>query len=723
VNDGPRGPVALGPYQILRKLGEGGMGTVFLALSPGFRLVALKMIRPEYGRDPGFRTRFRQEVTAAQKVSGMFTPPVLDADPDGTPQWLATSYVPAPSLHEVVRHCGVMNAPALNALGAGLAEALTAVHKAGIAHLDLKPGNVLIASDGPRVIDFGIARAFGTDESSPVGGIVGTPGYMAPEQLIFGGETGPATDIFALGCVLTFAATGAHPFGSGEHEEILRRTQHAETRLDGVPDSIRPLVSSCLDPEPGRRPSVETVLNSLLPADPATLVPPALREELALRAQEASTLIRHAPETAGRGVSRRRFLVASAATGTTLGVVAAGGVRLLHPAGSATAVTAGAAPVPVWRSPIPQTADISATGEISLSLAQLGGTIVLWNALTAFGFDMTTGAPAWTITSGPDVATPALFGAFGGMLFGISATSRPSLLGYGPAGTTTMNVPMARAFDAVGISPSQASYAGLGAGDGVVVVVMIGLTAALPATVVAVDLTDGHARWHREVARGAAAASMTDVVGPVPGGTVDGQYCYLQDGASTLAVELRTGAVKWSAQNTATVGRTAPAMAVESGALILTSLTGSMTGTGHLALDILVLDTASGAQLWSNPDPGAWAVTTGNGRLYVLNGQYGVEALGSRTGKTIWQTPNPVPGAVGGTTELSLTLSASGSLLAVPLWTMGSGMVVLSAADGSPLWAYRDSVATGNAWDVLASANTVYGASGAALYAFPASAS
>jgi serine/threonine protein kinase/outer membrane protein assembly factor BamB len=720
VNDGPQDPVALGPYQILRKLGEGGMGTVFLALSPGFRLVALKMIRPEYGRDPGFRTRFRQEVTAAQKVSGMFTPPVLDADPDGTPQWLATSYVPAPSLHEVVRHCGVMNEPALNALGAGLAEALIAVHKAGIAHLDLKPGNVLIASDGPRVIDFGIARAFGTDTSPQTGGIVGTPGYMAPEQLVFGSETGPATDIFALGCVLTFAATGAHPFGPGEHDEILSRTKYTEPRLDGVPDSIRSLVSSCLAKEPDQRPSVETVLNSLLPAHPAALVPPALREELARRAREASTLIRHPPETTERNVSRRRFLVGSAAAGTTLGLVTAGGIRLLHrpaadqpdghpsPTGAATAVPTGAAPVPLWRSPIPQTV-LTTTGQPAL--AQMGGALVRWNSGSALGFDMATGSATWTLTTYYEAVNSTFLGVFGETLFEILATTDPSLQGFGSAGKTTVNVPVARAFDAAGASSTlsiYATYAGVGAADGVAVVAVTDqTTATAPSTVVAVDLTDGHALWSRQVNWG--------IDSPTVGGVMDEQHCYLQDGTSTLALELRTGAVKWSAQNTASAAADgiAPTMTVDSGALILISPDGTN----------LALDTASGAQLWTRPDLEVLALTTGNGRLYVLNMQYAVEAMGSRTGKTIWHTPNPVPDATSYTAGSLLALSASPSLLAVPLWTAASGMVVLAAADGRPLWAYRDPVATGSAWAVLALTDTVYGDSGAALYAFPASAS
>lgn len=208
-------PTRIGPYEVFQLLGEGGMGRVFLARSPGSRLVALKVIRPEYADAPDFRGRFRRETEAARSVSGFFTPPVLDADADAPQPWLATAYVPAPSLHEVVRGFGVLPEPALRALGTGLAEALLAIHAAGIVHRDLKPGNVLVAEDGPRVIDFGISRAVDATQVTRTGAVMGTPGFMAPEQIVSSREAGPAADVFSLGCVLVFAATGQGPFGAG----------------------------------------------------------------------------------------------------------------------------------------------------------------------------------------------------------------------------------------------------------------------------------------------------------------------------------------------------------------------------------------------------------------------------------------------------------------------------------------------------------------------------
>lgn len=718
----PLGPVALGPYRILRKLGEGGMGTVFLAVSPGYRLVALKMIRSDYDHDPGFRERFRHEVTAAQRVSGLFTPPVLDADPGGTPPWLATSYVPAPSLHEVVRGYGTMDGPALTALGAGLAEALTAVHKAGITHLDLKPGNVLIASDGPRVIDFGIARAFGADASLASGGLVGTPGYMAPEQIAFGLEPGPGTDVFALGCILTFAATGAHPFGSGEADEILDRTRNAELGLDGVPDSIHSLVSSCLDRDPSRRPAVETVLESLRPADPQALLSPALQEKLTRLRLEEAELRRRAPRAAAPdGASRRQFFAVSAAVGAMLGLAAAGGTRLVQHQtvnrsasrpGKTVAAVAGPAPVPLWRSAIPQSI-YTAVGPPALS--QVGATLVRWNENSALGFNMRTGSTAWAVPSGssPSAGTFGFLGVLDGTLIGFPRVAAPTLLGIGPAGKTTFTVPWASIFSGVIPGLSSAGYVSLGSAGGVVVILVTDTLNPQSAAVVAVDLAEGRRLWHRPVPWGTGADSYQSTGFKTPGGAVDRQHCYLQDGTSTLALDLRTGTVKWSAGNTATdTAGIPPTMTTADGALFITS-----TGTVNLALD-----PASGAQLWSNSSLAALATATGKDRLYVQDNQNGVHALNSRTGKTIWHTPNPVPD-VRTDTGTTPSLSASSTLLAASLWTTASGIVVLAATDGRPLWAYRDPVGTGSAWAVLASASTVYGASGAALYAFPSRAS
>jgi serine/threonine protein kinase len=207
-------PQRIGPYRIVGRLGAGGMGTVFAGRSAGGRLVAVKVIRGELADDPDFLVRFSREVAAARSVSGLFTAPVVDADLEGPAPWLATAYVPGPSLAEGVRACGPLPVPSVLALAAGLAEGLDAVHRAGLVHRDLKPANVLLAEDGPRVIDFGISQAAEATALTHADLVIGSPGFMSPEQAD-GRPVGPASDVFSLGAVLAFAATGQGPFGSG----------------------------------------------------------------------------------------------------------------------------------------------------------------------------------------------------------------------------------------------------------------------------------------------------------------------------------------------------------------------------------------------------------------------------------------------------------------------------------------------------------------------------
>ncbi|MCM3884057.1 serine/threonine-protein kinase [Frankia sp. R82] len=258
----PGDPPVVGPYTLRARLGEGGMGRVFLAHSTSGRLTAVKLIRPELAADDVFRDRFRREVAAARRVSGAFTAPVVDADPDGPTPWLATQYVSGPSLHEAVAQAGPFSARVLRRLGAGLLEALIDVHRAGLVHRDLKPSNVLLATDGPRLIDFGIARAADHTELTRSGDIVGTAAYMSPEQAS-GEPAGPASDVFAFGAVLAFAATARSPFGRGAPASVLYRVVHAEPDLTGVPADLRGFVQSCLAKDPGDRPAPDALLGWL----------------------------------------------------------------------------------------------------------------------------------------------------------------------------------------------------------------------------------------------------------------------------------------------------------------------------------------------------------------------------------------------------------------------------------------------------------------------------
>ncbi|MBA9003824.1 serine/threonine-protein kinase [Thermomonospora cellulosilytica] len=264
----PDDPAQLGGYRVLARIGAGGMGRVYLAATQSGRRLAIKVVRPEFADDPEFRRRFRQEVTAAQRVQSLYTAPVIDADLDGPRPWMATAYVPGPSLAAVVAGNGPLAPQTVRPLAAGVAEALEAIHRAGIIHRDLKPSNVLLAEDGPRVIDFGIARAADATPLTRTGVRIGTPHFMAPEQAL-GRPSTPAVDVFALGVLVFFAATGRSPFGEGPDPAVLYRIAREEPDLTGCPDDLRPLIERCLRKDPAARPALRELMDELNPGGAA----------------------------------------------------------------------------------------------------------------------------------------------------------------------------------------------------------------------------------------------------------------------------------------------------------------------------------------------------------------------------------------------------------------------------------------------------------------------
>ncbi|MGW2309578.1 serine/threonine-protein kinase [Actinomadura luteofluorescens] len=255
-------PAEIGGYRLLARLGAGGMGRVYLAATQSGRKLAIKVVRPEFADDREFRRRFAQEVTAAQRVQNLYTAAVVDADPSGAMPWLATVHVPGPSLAEAVAESGPLPPSALPTLGAGVAEALQSIHRTGIVHRDLKPSNVLLADDGPRVIDFGIARAADATPLTRTGGVIGSPQFMAPEQ-VRGDASTAAVDIFAFGTLLHFAATGLSPFGEGDPQAVMFRIVQEAPRLDRCPEALRPIIERCLDKDPANRPSDAELLGEL----------------------------------------------------------------------------------------------------------------------------------------------------------------------------------------------------------------------------------------------------------------------------------------------------------------------------------------------------------------------------------------------------------------------------------------------------------------------------
>jgi hypothetical protein len=266
-------PRMIGEFRLHSRLGAGGMGQVYLGFSPAGRAVAIKVIHSQFAADPEFLRRFSHEVKAARAVGGMYTAPVVDSSVTDSSPWLATAYVPGPALSEIVAKHGALPEAAVWRLAAGLAEALRAVHAAGVIHRDLKPANVLLADDGPHVIDFGISRPFHGTQLTSAGMVIGTPGYMSPEQAKTG-PAGPASDIFSLGCVLAYAATGNPPFGGENPASVLFRIVSAEPDLSAVPPRPRRVIEACLKKDPAQRPGpaqVITMINALGPETPATL--------------------------------------------------------------------------------------------------------------------------------------------------------------------------------------------------------------------------------------------------------------------------------------------------------------------------------------------------------------------------------------------------------------------------------------------------------------------
>ncbi|MDT3398781.1 PQQ-binding-like beta-propeller repeat protein [Streptomyces sp. B1866] len=399
-------PATVGPYRVIRLLGSGGMGRVYLAATRAGRPVAVKVVRESYAQDPRFRERFRAETEAAFKVGGAFTAPVLAADPDAARPWLATAYLPAPSLSDAVAAHGAMPEQTVRSLAAGLAEALAAIHAAGLVHRDLKPSNVLLADDGPRVIDFGIARAVDGAALTGTGQMLGTAGYMPPEQ-ISGRTCTAAGDVFSLGATLAFAAGGRGAFGSSGLHVVLYRTVHEEPDLEGVPPVLRAALAACLVKEPWQRPRVPQ-LGALFgaPGLPGSgWLPEPVERDVRRREETAREALAH---TRARRWGRRRVLAAAG------GGLAAAALTGWYVTGGDASGNRPKPPRLLWRRRLPE--DFPRVWTAS------GGRLLLSdrNAAGAAALDPDTGAVLWqskpygtaaSATDGRTVYTVELDGA------------------------------------------------------------------------------------------------------------------------------------------------------------------------------------------------------------------------------------------------------------------------------------------------------------------------
>ncbi|WP_449406515.1 protein kinase domain-containing protein [Nocardiopsis baichengensis] len=331
---GPHDPRTIGPFRLLGRLGAGGMGTVFAALTPQDQPAAVKVVHRELTEDADFRARFAREVALVRRAQSPCIPRFFDADTEAARPWLATEYVAGPTLRAHVRTHGPLQGPALRAFAAGVAEALQALHALGIVHRDLKPGNVILAPTGPKVLDFGIARALEETAITSTGALFGTPGWIAPE-LYAGAPPAPAADVFAWGGLIAFAATGNAPFGSGPPDVLAYRVMSEPPETGGLPGALAPLVSAALDKAPERRPTALQALEGVLGSPPSAAPEPTLTALTATLAEDWRPLPDHTTADTSRWPSyapagapaprRKRRLLVSAAAVSALVLAVAGG--------------------------------------------------------------------------------------------------------------------------------------------------------------------------------------------------------------------------------------------------------------------------------------------------------------------------------------------------------------------------------------------------------------
>ncbi|MFG1965101.1 serine/threonine-protein kinase [Nonomuraea sp. NPDC049028] len=357
----PEDPPEIGGYRLVARLGAGGMGQVFLASTQSGRRLAVKVIRAEYTGDPEFRRRFQQEVAAVLRVQSLYTAPVVDADPHSRTPWLATAYVPGPSLDKAVAQHGPLPPHTVLTMVCGVAEALQAIHAVQVVHRDLKPSNVLLSPEGPRVIDFGIAKAVDATPLTGTGIRIGTPLFMAPEQAL-GHPAAPPVDVFALGGLALFAATGRTPFGEGPDPAVLYRVVHDEPQLDGCPPELRDLIARCLAKDPAHRPTPRALVAELeryaQPGPGPEWLPPPLTHALPAYAAPPSPPPARTRRTFGLGVvagaAVAAAVVAAAVTAVLIMPGAADGTPLAQPAATVT-VTQQAPATTATTGPSPDT--------------------------------------------------------------------------------------------------------------------------------------------------------------------------------------------------------------------------------------------------------------------------------------------------------------------------------------------------------------------------------
>ncbi|MFG2208870.1 PQQ-binding-like beta-propeller repeat protein [Streptomyces sp. NPDC048638] len=726
-------PESLGDYRLVARLGAGGMGRVYLARTSGGRTCAVKVVRPELAEDADFRRRFQHEVSIARAVSGPYTAAVVDADTEAALPWLATAFVLGPALDDVIEGHGPLPEASVRALGAGLAAALGGIHAAGLVHRDLKPSNVLLAADGPRVIDFGIARAVDGERLTSTGVVVGSPGFIPPEQAT-GQVAGPQGDVFSLGVVLAYAVSGRRPFGTGSAAGLLYQVAHGEPDLTGIPEALRPLVGQCLAKDPQARPTPDRLVAELAPDGvPAALdhwlpgpVASAIAQHAA-RILDLDTPLRTGQEAAvrtptaldqgafdgptrpaavqpeKRTTSRRGFL----ALGAGAAVLAAGGGAAWAWQGLGgepahhrrhqgkrdqddpvdpqdfTTPPAGTSPKPLWDA---QAKHLSLNYEIPpLAI----GDLMVASGDPLIAHDVATGRQKWSVAGVTTPGAPLVHAA--GLLFFAGSKYDGDFVGLDPAtGKEAWRSRLDGGYD------TPRPIAADGRRVFVIADVVTGDVGKTSTVIAAVDTKTHKVLWRKP--RGAGSGDW-DVAA-----TADGRHVVYTDDLHNLTVrDAGNGRQLW----TKPVGEDKAARpTVHRDKVIIGGPT------------MRAFDLRTGAPRWSlrtgHSNPFQTPLTLVGTTLYasVYNG--GVWAVDAATGKKLWKSddlgrrPVPVEFVQVEDTVYGATAFDSG------------GVHAFEARTGKLRWTYNDGVHDDGAWHIAAAGRRLLVAHSDRLYGIPA---
>ncbi|MEJ3654271.1 serine/threonine-protein kinase [Actinomycetes bacterium KLBMP 9759] len=638
-------PRRIGPYQLLGRLGSGGMGQVYASTGP-HGPVAVKVVHAWLAHDEQFRARFAGEVKASRKVVGPWTAAVVDADPEADVPWLATEYVPGVPLDDAVRAAGPLPPAAVHYLASNLARALATIHAAGLVHRDVKPANVLLAADRPRLIDFGISRALDGTRMTGTGATIGTPAYMSPEQAE-GRRIGTSSDLFSLGSVLVTASTGRGPFGEGTPLSMIRKVLSATPELGNLTEPVRTLVAACFARDPAARPTAAQLADALeplpsslargwMPVGVAALLPPPLPREPMISAAAAEpppapasgpvsgpsvppfstgpsgpggpSSSGWAPVEAQPGTSRRRFLIGAGAIGAV--AVGAGAGFAIPALTSGTAVpTDGPGPAALPSGQPRELWTVTPGGKVQALTADAGAVYVSSDDSSIYALDPETGRPKWTYAVRSPLRNPVQFADGGVVLVGDGYITTAVDAASGALRWENEKVWM------------------LGSGGGLVVGKATWAGSFDSYDVIGLDPATGQERWRTPVGK---QSSISITVAVVSGGKV-----HVKLESSLLTLDGANGSRGWEHQLTkASVGLGAEAYDIT---VVDTTLFYVTTETGKFT--VVAIDTVTGQERWRRTADGSYnpGTLTVEGGSVVGGGYNSLVALDMATGEQRWQ--------------------------------------------------------------------------------------